>query len=304
MTQLDQADLAIELVIIDNNSSDHTKQIVEQFTARLPLRYLFESRPGKNCALNKALGEVILGEIIVFTDDDVEPSQNWLTEINRTSSRWPEYDVFGGKITLVWPESEVPAWTSLPSIRQVYGIHDLGSTECSYVRWRYPFGANYWVRRSVFASGRRFDEGIGPHPKKRSMGSEASFLRQLALEGYHMLYCPGVVVGHHIHTEMLSPKGIRKRVYGIGRGRVSRKGIWRNDVYNRSKGFWFILSFVFLLKHIIRYGRSQIFLSSTRRMERSLGPISDISYIVESLKSLAQRSCLFRERIKQNAQAK
>src|SRR5687768_2828620 len=74
MEALVRAGVSVEWVIVDNNSSDETRLVVESFRERLPLRYLFEPRPGKNYALNKALSEVELGDVVVFTDDDVTPN--------------------------------------------------------------------------------------------------------------------------------------------------------------------------------------------------------------------------------------
>ena len=70
MSQLVFSDIDAEIVIVDNNSNDQTKDVVKSFQDQLLLRYLFEPKPGKNCALNKAIAEIELGSIIVFADDD------------------------------------------------------------------------------------------------------------------------------------------------------------------------------------------------------------------------------------------
>lgn len=86
-TELDREGLSVEFVVIDNNSGDHTKSVVKSFSGRLPLVYLFQPIPGKNRALNKALDEIQLGEVIVFTDDDVRPANNWLPTIMEATRR-------------------------------------------------------------------------------------------------------------------------------------------------------------------------------------------------------------------------
>ena len=96
MERLDKNGLSVEFVVIDNNSSDHTKSVVDSFKDSLGPRYIFEQRPGKNCALNKALNNVEMGEIIAFTDDDVSPSHDWLRVVWAVCKRWPDYYVFGG----------------------------------------------------------------------------------------------------------------------------------------------------------------------------------------------------------------
>ena len=113
MTDLDREGLAVEFVVVDNNSSDHTKQVVESFSGKLPIRYLFESRPGKNCALNKALDEVALAKLVVFTDDDVDPRKDWLKAVVSASRHWPRFSVFGGKQFLE-EELKIPVTIFIP----------------------------------------------------------------------------------------------------------------------------------------------------------------------------------------------
>jgi len=85
LTRLNLENLRVEFVVVDNNSVDETQEVLSDFHDRLPLNGLLESNPSKNCALNKALAEVVLGEIVVFTDDDINPVDNWLEVIWDTS---------------------------------------------------------------------------------------------------------------------------------------------------------------------------------------------------------------------------
>lgn len=69
-----------EIVIVDNGSTDETANVVREFsrTASAPVSFAVEPRPGKSNALNTALG-IAEGEIIVFTDDDCYPAQDFLS---------------------------------------------------------------------------------------------------------------------------------------------------------------------------------------------------------------------------------
>src|SRR5690242_7289366 len=60
-----------EVVVVDNNSKDDTRAVVEEFMlgGRQNLRYLFESRQGKSYALNTGL-QAIRGWAYVIVDDD------------------------------------------------------------------------------------------------------------------------------------------------------------------------------------------------------------------------------------------
>ena len=134
MTKLDRRGIDAEIVVVDNNSTDNTKQVVEGFYARLPIRYLFEKKPGQNCARNRALKEAALGKIVVFTDDDIVPQRNWLQAIVSVARRWAEYSVFGGKIYIIWPIVQIPEWTKASGIRGLaFAEHDYAESECEYI---------------------------------------------------------------------------------------------------------------------------------------------------------------------------
>lgn len=67
-----------EVLVVDNNSGDQTRQVVENFSTRSPdrFRYLFEPKPGKSHALNSGIRESS-GENLVFMDDDVTVEPTW-----------------------------------------------------------------------------------------------------------------------------------------------------------------------------------------------------------------------------------
>src|SRR5207302_9688105 len=71
-----------EVVIVDNNSSDNTRQIVTERSRDFPtaLVYVFERRQGKSSAMNAGL-EHAGAPIVAFADDDVRFCEGWLTSI-------------------------------------------------------------------------------------------------------------------------------------------------------------------------------------------------------------------------------
>ena len=65
--------MSVDLVVVDNASTDGTPRVLRDFAERLPLRSLHETRPGKSNALNRALETAPPGDIVLFTNDDVTP---------------------------------------------------------------------------------------------------------------------------------------------------------------------------------------------------------------------------------------
>ncbi len=110
MLRVDRAGMNVEWVVINNASTDRTDDVLRSYCGRLPLRILHEARPGKNRALNRGLHDAPLGDIVVFTDDDIAPTINWLEEIVAACDRWPQHDVFGGRILPRWPNGTRPHW--------------------------------------------------------------------------------------------------------------------------------------------------------------------------------------------------
>jgi len=68
-----------DAIVIDNNSTDGTRAVVERHIAGFPvaLRYLFEPRQGRSSALNAGIAAA-RGSVLAFTDDDVRVVNGWL----------------------------------------------------------------------------------------------------------------------------------------------------------------------------------------------------------------------------------
>lgn len=293
MTQLERVGLNVQFVVVDNNSTDDTSQVIDSFADRLPLVHLFEARPGKNCALNHALDSIELGDIVVFTDDDVIPHRDWLKAIIGVCERWPDCGVFGGKIDLIWPEgATVPSWalTNTSAQELMFSRHNMGDVDRRYLRWQFPFGPNFWVRREVFSDGRRFDESIGPRPGSYRMGSETSFLQSLAASGYPIIYSPDAVVGHHVRHSQLSEAAIREKCFRRGRG----------TAYLREHGHSRLLEeadllvshragIVSIVKCCVRCALARISFPAEKRVERIFRAYKWLGYNVEMLRLAHER---------------
>ena len=96
-----------EVIVVDNGSSDHTRQVVEQYAGRLPIRYLFEPVKGAGQARNLGIRHAT-SEVLAFTDDDCIPDANWLHFIELSFLRDPAIGMVAGKVT---PSLEGSTWT-------------------------------------------------------------------------------------------------------------------------------------------------------------------------------------------------
>lgn len=98
-----------EILIVDNGSTDHTREVVERAARTSPrVRYLREPRVGASNARNCGIGQA-RGAILAFIDDDTRPRRDWLAAIWRAYQRDPTIECVGGRIEPCWPR-EPPPW--------------------------------------------------------------------------------------------------------------------------------------------------------------------------------------------------
>ena len=72
-----QTRLPEEVVIVDNNSSDNTKEVAESFSPQLNIKYVMERTQGTSTARNTGIKSAS-GDIIAFIDDDCLADREWL----------------------------------------------------------------------------------------------------------------------------------------------------------------------------------------------------------------------------------
>lgn len=206
------------IVVVDNNSSDGTRAVVDDVAATLPVPvdYVFEPRQGKSYALNTGL-ERCNSDIVVFTDDDVRVGPEWLLSGARALAGGADY--VGGPVIPIWA-APPPAWLDL-SRSDLWGtiaILDYGGEPFAFEdRQRVPLGANMGFRRSLVSRVGGFRSDLGRTNGRRVLGQEVPELlaraRGAALRG---VYVPAMAVHHHIPAGRLT-----KRYYWrwwIGKG--------------------------------------------------------------------------------------
>lgn len=288
MCQVDKSGLEVNFVIVDNNSVDETRTVVESYRDRLSIRYLLEPRKGKNRALNLALQHGGFHPLVVFTDDDVKPAADWLQAIVEVTRRWPGHHVFGGRIVPTWPVANPPAWVHDSHIRQLaFAAHDMGE-EKPYEPTVQPFGPNFWCRREVLTPDVRFDESVGPGTG--TLGDEVMFLHTLQKRGYEIIHSPASCVEHRIQPEGICVKKLEQRALMVGRIGPNMYGLCSPETLSRAPSLWRLLRYIRLNQARIGLLRARLHRDTHQRIVRSIGPLIDIGYNEESLRLARGRS--------------
>jgi len=194
-----------EVLVVDNNSSDQTSEVVERFCERYPgrFRYFFEPQQGKSYALNAGVRES-RGDILAFMDDDVTVEPTWLQNLT-ASLRGTEWAGAGGRIL---PELTIrtPEW--LPGDERYalapLAFFDLGAEAGELTEP--PFGTNMVFRREMFEKYGGFRTDLGPRPNSEIRSEDSEFGHRLLAAGERLRYEPSAVVYHAVPERRLQKK--------------------------------------------------------------------------------------------------
>lgn len=209
-----------EVIVVDNNSPDHTRQVIEAAAAAypVPLRYAFEHEQGRSAALNCGF-RMAAGDIIVTTDDDVRVEPDWLNRIE-AGFQSQRCDYVGGRVVPLWDGAR-PRW--LPATNgqlwAVIALLDYGSAPIEFGR-RVPLGVNMAIRRSAIERIGGFDVRIG-RKAGTLLGQEVrEWCLRARAAGLSGFYVPDIVVQHLIPRDRLTKRYFRRWFYWRGVSRA------------------------------------------------------------------------------------
>ena len=212
------AHLDFEVIVVDNNSSDQTRHLVQSLAARNPekLKYFFEAKQGLSYGRNRGIANA-KASIIAFTDDDVRVARDWIRQIKNGFEANPEIDFLGGKVVPRW-HTAPPSWLT-PANWAPLALLDYGD-EPFFVDSRKQLcliGANFAFRRRAFEKVGLFKTEF--QRVKNGIGSLEDHEMLLRLWGADSsgLYLPALVVTAEIEPERLEKQYHRKWHAGHGR---------------------------------------------------------------------------------------
>jgi glycosyltransferase involved in cell wall biosynthesis len=208
-----------EVLVVDNNSRDNTRGVVEDFARRFPgrFRYAFEAQQGKSFALNNGIRDA-RGTVVAFLDDDVTVEPDWLHNLtgNLFGKEWAGS---GGKIILQWP-ANVPDWLSTEGPNARHGFPGFDHGPVAKELEGPPFGCNMAFRKEMFEKYGDFRIDLGPTPVSQIRAEDTEFGRRVIAAGEHLRYEPGAIVYHPVPENRLNQKYFLDWCYDNGRALV------------------------------------------------------------------------------------
>jgi GT2 family glycosyltransferase len=222
-------DWKCEVLVVDNGSTDDTRATVLNRVSDypLPLRYLYEPKPGKSNALNAGI-VATNSTVLACTDDDVRVNVDWL-RAGCAPLLDPSAQIAytGGPVQPIW-DSPCPDWFPRdPSdLWGTIAILDYGRQQFIFEeQQKVPLGANFAFRRDLIERLGGFIPALGRSTTRTLLGQELpEFLRRAKAAGARGLYVPEMEVFHHIPAARLTPAYCRRWWFGKGvsRARVDR----------------------------------------------------------------------------------
>jgi GT2 family glycosyltransferase len=223
-------DYEFELIVVDNDSTDETRQVIERcIEARGDrVKYFFEPRRGVSYTRNKAVSAA-RGDFIAFTDDDVLVDENWLDEIYREFTKDPSLCLLGGRVLAANDKIQKVALQTSDE-RKIFEFPDPGT---------FAIGASMAFRREVFDRIGFFDVRLGAG-KFFASAEEADLFYRALKAGYKVLYAPNVLV-YHNHDRVSVDQACRLE-YGYGKGCSAYllKHAFQGDAYAMRMVYWMI----------------------------------------------------------------
>ncbi len=281
LARADRDHLHVDIIVVDNLGQKETRAVVRCFSRQLPLRYLTADHAGKSYCLNRALDEGGLGRVVAILDDDMSPRKDWFQGIMATVREHPEFDIFGGRIKVIFPGCAIPGWARHPAIRgMAHSAVDRGEKDTEMAPGEFPSGNHFFLRAKVFADGDRFDH---------LWATEPELVLRLRSRGFRGLWAGRVMAAHRIQENLLDETHLRKRAALFGRSTPHfRRDYYRafpeEMLHENHRLTWFVCRTANLGRWLGVYVTAWLTFSRDKRVVRQLRAICGMAHNFERLR--------------------
>lgn len=198
-----------ELLIVDNNSNDNTRETAQEIMPRIACktRYIFEAQQGLSNARNAGIKNAA-GEYILFTDDDADLPCDWLQKYTHQITLHKP-DCLFSKIKVIWDQPK--PWWYLPEHAPHFCVLDHGDKPIMVTSLAHEFfGKNFCLRKTILEEQGGFDPKLGRSGNNLVAGEETLIFRRLVRENKKIIYFPDASVGHRLKPREYDVANIEK----------------------------------------------------------------------------------------------
>jgi glycosyltransferase involved in cell wall biosynthesis len=198
LAQNDLSSDLFEIVLINNNCTDQTKEKCIAFQKEYPhinFRYFIETKQGLSYARNRGIREA-KGDLLIYVDDDALVNKEFLSSYFELFNKEPNVWAAGGPIIPIY-ETEPPKWMSFFTQEMITGYLYQGEKIGKFKR-RYPGGGNAAYRKEVFDKTGCFNVELGRKKDNLAGAEEKDIFDKMNTLGMKFLYHPKAILYHII----------------------------------------------------------------------------------------------------------
>ncbi|QLE57202.1 hormogonium polysaccharide biosynthesis glycosyltransferase HpsE [Nostoc sp. TCL26-01] len=256
--QINTENIAWEIIVVDNNSTDNTAQVVkayqENWQCPSPLKYCFEAKQGAAYARKTGV-EVAAGKLIGFLDDDNYPVSTWVAAAYAFAQKYPQAGAYGSQIH---PDWEVEPPENFGRISPFLAIVERGNQPLFYdpIKKLLPPSAGLVVRREAWLESVPENPILTGRVSGNMLTSEdLEMLCYIQKAGWEVWYNPEMELYHKIPSGRLKKEYLIPFFRGIG---LSRYVTRMANVKPYQKPFLFVLYMINdirkIIVQILKYG--------------------------------------------------
>lgn len=237
-----------EVIVVDNNSIDQTKEICETYIAahrNAQFYYYMETKQGASFARNTGAATA-KSPLLCFMDDDAIADSDYLEKILQFFEQHLDAGGLGGRIIPRYIPEE-PVWMS-HYVSSLVGHFHYSENVSIFAPNKYPLESNMIIRKADFDTIRGFNTALpGVMGTLRIGGEGKDFFFRLKALGRTIYYDPSIRVQHVVETAKLTREYMYRVASGIGRGERVRTRQKGNGVF-----------FLKILEYLFKFGASLI----------------------------------------------
>lgn len=224
-----------EIIVIDNNSTDNTASICEEFRAEYPnknFRYFKEMNQGLSFALNRGIKEA-QGEYLIFVDDDETIIPEHLERLDNHLRTYPEAVLCGTPVIPVYEIPE-PKWMSRFTQRLIGGYFDQGKEVKILEAKNYPGTGHTIIKKELYERYGNYNTELGRKGTSLIGAEDKDMFNRLKNNNIVCYYLPDIPIYHHIPPNKMTDEFFHKLTYSIGKSeRIRTKSVSEKEFRNR-----------------------------------------------------------------------
>jgi len=206
---------AVELLVVDNQSTDDTPQVVAEFPN---VAYFCEPTLGIAHGRNRAAHEA-RGAWLIYVDDDAVPAPGWLAALQRCTltqdSPQPSPACILGRVTLDWEGGTRAAWFPA-AYETLLSAYDLGIVGHYVGEGGYLLTTNTAFERETLLRLGGFRTDLGHRGKSLLGGEDNDIFNRLIADGCPVWYEPHMLAAHWVSRARQTRRWLIERVFWDG----------------------------------------------------------------------------------------